>query len=89
MNILHEIYAKLETLDTVSSKLDMLPVISDSLLSLENKVQYKTLLALFKRLDTGMCEWLLCLFTSFAIDGEYSTQPLESKISYLIQRFFH
>ena len=39
MNILHEIYAKLETLDTVSSKLDMLPVISDSLLSLENKVQ--------------------------------------------------
>ena len=30
----------------------------------------------------------LCLFTSSAIDGEYSTQPLESKISYLIQRFF-
>ena len=30
----------------------------------------------------------LCLFTSSAIDGEYSTQSLESKISYLIQRFF-
>lgn len=39
MNILHEIYAKLETLDTVSSKLDMFPVISDRLLSLENRVQ--------------------------------------------------
>jgi hypothetical protein len=39
MNILHEIYAKLETLDTVSSKLDMLPVINDRLLSLENRVQ--------------------------------------------------
>jgi hypothetical protein len=39
MNILHEIYAKLETLDTVSSKLDMLPVIIDRLLSLENRVQ--------------------------------------------------
>ena len=38
MNILHEIYAKLETLDTVSSKLDMLPVINDRLLSLENRV---------------------------------------------------
>ena len=24
-----------------------------------------------------------------AIGGEYSTQPLESKISYLIQSFFH
>ena len=39
MNILHEIYAKLETLDTVSSKLDMLPVINDRLLSLENRAQ--------------------------------------------------
>ena len=39
MNILHEIYAKLETLDTVSSKLDMFPVIIDRLLSLENRVQ--------------------------------------------------
>jgi hypothetical protein len=30
----------------------------------------------------------LCLFTSSAIDGEYSTQPLDSKITYLIQHFF-
>ena len=39
MNILHDIYAKLETLYTVSSKLDMPPVINDRLLSLENRVQ--------------------------------------------------
>jgi hypothetical protein len=32
-------YGKLETLYTVSSKLDMIPVINDRLLSLENRVQ--------------------------------------------------
>ena len=37
-SIFHEMYAKLETLYTVSSKLDMIPVINDRQLSPENRV---------------------------------------------------